>query len=350
MISARNIECRAGVFRLNASLEVKDNEYFVLLGMTGSGKTMLIESICGLRKMAGAVAIGGRDVTELEPHERMVGYVPQDGALFPHLSVRENIGFSLAVKGVFPVERSKRVEEVAGMLGITKLLDRGIPGLSGGERQRVALARALVSKPSALLLDEPVSALDEHTRDVVCRELVRLQRAFAVPVIHVCHSTEEARMVADRIGVMGEGSIVQVGTPSELFGAPNTEYVARMLRLDNIFSGIGVRKNGIACIDMPGGICIAANVVEGPVDFLVKPWEVQIQNGGSARDFSVFSGKIGIVEDRGAITRVIIDEPLFLTVHLPREMAGRLKLTAGMTVGVRIPPEAVYVFPGTGRR
>jgi ABC-type sugar transport system ATPase subunit len=232
MIAAEQLRYRIGSFSLDAALSVGTSEYFVLLGMTGSGKTLFLECLAGLRPIhGGRVFIGGRDVTAAEPRRRNIGYVPQDGALFAHLRVRDNIGFALRVRRIGKAERDRAVAGLAEKLGVSNLLDRPIEGLSGGERQRVALARALASRPAALLLDEPVSDLDEFTREAVCRELVRLQEGMAIPVIHVCHSSEEARMVADRVGIMEAGRIVQTGTPDEIMAAPASPYVARVLRL-----------------------------------------------------------------------------------------------------------------------
>lgn len=233
MICVRDMRYQADNFKLDVSLEINDSEYFVLLGMTGCGKTSLLECLCGLREISsGQVNIDGKDMTFADPRSRHIGYVPQDGALFNHLNVRNNIAFPLTVRRVDPREKEQAVNRIGEKLDIERLLDRPIPGLSGGERQRVALARALVSSPRALLLDEPVSALDDFTRDSVCRELVSLQKETRIPVLHVCHSFDEAKLVADRIGVMREGQIVQTGTPDELISRPRDTYVARVLRLD----------------------------------------------------------------------------------------------------------------------
>ncbi|RKY03149.1 hypothetical protein DRP77_06765, partial [Candidatus Poribacteria bacterium] len=188
MIRVERLNAQAGEFRLkDIDLEIGKGEYFVLLGPTGAGKTFLIECICGLRRIeSGRILINGRDVTHLEPAERNLGYVPQDYALFPTMTVFENIAFGLKVRRASNVE--ERVLKVAEMLRITHLLDRYPQGLSGGEKQRVALGRALVIEPDALLLDEPLSALDPATAETLCRELKRVQRETGVTTIHVCHN------------------------------------------------------------------------------------------------------------------------------------------------------------------
>ena len=175
------------------SFEVPSATYAVLMGRTGSGKTTLLEILCGLRAPgSGTVRIDGREVTDLPPGERGIGYVPQDGALFPTLTVREQIAFGLRMRGVAADEIATRVLEAAEGVGVSALLDRLPTGLSGGERQRVALARALVVKPSVLLLDEPLASVDEETQDGLIDLLQRTQREHRITVLHVTHSRREA--------------------------------------------------------------------------------------------------------------------------------------------------------------
>lgn len=175
------------------SFEVPSAAYAVLMGRTGSGKTTLLEILCGLRApSSGTVRIDGREVTDLPPGERGIGYVPQDGALFPTLTVREQIAFGLRMRGVAADEIATRVLEAAEGVGVFALLDRLPTGLSGGERQRVALARALVVKPSVLLLDEPLASVDEETQDGLIDLLQRTQREHRITVLHVTHSRREA--------------------------------------------------------------------------------------------------------------------------------------------------------------
>ena len=175
------------------SFEVPSAAYAVLMGRTGSGKTTLLEILCGLRSPgSGTVRIDGREVTDLPPGERGIGYVPQDGALFPTLTVREQIAFGLRMRGVAADEIATRVLGAAEGVGVSALLDRLPTGLSGGERQRVALARALVVKPSVLLLDEPLASVDEETQDGLIDLLQRTQREHRITVLHVTHSRREA--------------------------------------------------------------------------------------------------------------------------------------------------------------
>lgn len=230
MIRTENITFRVGTFQLQRlSMEIAQGEYFILLGPPGAGKTVFLECICGLKRLeSGRIYIDGRDVTNLEPRLRGIGYVPQDYALFPHLSVEHNIAFGLRSRG----EAERKVTEAADLLGIRQLLSRPIAGLSGGEKQRVALARALVLQPKILLLDEPVCALDEVTRQEVCAQLRGIQRKLGLTTIHVSHNLEEAFSVADRAAILHQGVLKQVGTMDELVLKPSSDFVARFMRCD----------------------------------------------------------------------------------------------------------------------
>jgi len=234
MIDIRDICLTAGKFQLQkASLHVLPGEYFVLMGRTGSGKSLLLQCICGLRRpSSGRIAIDGRDVTGLEPRERNLGYMPQDTGLFPHMNVWRNITFSLRARGVHRSEAVRLTMPLVEMLGIAGLLDRDCRDLSGGEKQKVALARALACRPNALLLDEPVSALDEPARVEVCAELRRVQQDLNLSVIHVCHSLAEAA-IADRVGVIDYGQVQQIGPLRQLRENPATKAVARLMRVGN---------------------------------------------------------------------------------------------------------------------
>ncbi len=230
MIRTEEIVFQVGEFELKRlSLEIATGEYFILLGPPGSGKTIFLECLCGLKRLtSGKIYIDGRDVTHLEPRLRGIGYVPQDYALFPHLSVEQNIAFGLRVRG----RSEEKVAETADMLGISQLLSRSIAGLSGGEKQRVALARALVLQPKILLLDEPVCALDEVTRQDVCKQLLAIQRKLGLTTIHVSHNLEEAFSVADRAAILHKGVLQQVGPMDELLCEPSSDFVSHFMRAE----------------------------------------------------------------------------------------------------------------------
>lgn len=209
MIELRDITTGAGEFRLTQlSFQVRAGEYAVLMGRTGRGKTTILEAICGLRRIHhGKILIEGTDVTGWMPGDRQIGYVPQDLALFPTLSVAEHLTFALKLRGQSREVMNRRCEELGDMLGITSLLNRKIDGLSGGESQRVALGRALSFHPSVLLLDEPLSALDESTRLEMHELLRRVKESTGVTTLHVTHNNAEAAALADRRFVLDDGKI-----------------------------------------------------------------------------------------------------------------------------------------------
>ena len=199
MIQLNDIAITAGDFQLSEiNLTIATGKYGVLMGRTGSGKTTLLEAIAGLSQVtAGQIILGDTDVTDMKPSQRNIGYVPQDGALFNTMSVRDHLSFALTIRKTLPAETNQRVTELAKMLEINHLLDRRPFKLSGGERQRVALGRALSFRPTTLLLDEPLSALDEQTRDQICALLDTIQNHTGVTVLHITHSLAEAERLAD---------------------------------------------------------------------------------------------------------------------------------------------------------
>jgi ABC-type sugar transport system ATPase subunit len=215
MIQLINISTRSGEFSLcNVSLHVTTGQYGVLMGRTGSGKTTLLEAIAGLKPItSGRIILEDRDVTYARPAQRGIGYVPQDGALFPTMSVHDHLAFALKIRREKAETIEKRVTELAELLGIKPLIQRSPIGLSGGERQRVALGRALSFRPKILLLDEPLSAVDENTREEMYELLRRVQTETGVTALHVTHNTAEAQLLAHSLFLMRDGKIVKEKSP-----------------------------------------------------------------------------------------------------------------------------------------
>ena len=235
------VEVRVGSFRLGpVTLKVQAGESFVLLGASGAGKTILLETIAGFhRPVAGRIRVGGREVTSLPPELRRVGLMFQDYALFPHKTVRENVEFALAF---MPADSRKAagelVERLLTVLGLVGLAERRPLNLSGGEKQRVALARALAASPDLLLLDEPLSALDERTRGALREELLAHLKSFGVTSVLVTHDRTEALRAADRLAIVEGGQILQVGPPEEVFYRPQSLAVAKFVGCENLLAGV----------------------------------------------------------------------------------------------------------------
>ncbi len=219
MIETRNLVVRNGEFTVqDANLRIAGGKYGVLMGKTGSGKTTLLEAICGLKRVvSGSIIVGEREVATLKPGARGIGLVPQDGALFPMLTVKEHLEFALRVRGWSAADQQRRVDELSALLQIESLLKRKPHQLSGGERQRVALGRALSFRPATLCLDEPLSALDDDTRHEMVELLKRVQRETGVTALHVTHNRSEAETLADVKLHIVAGEVMQV----EKFPAPH---------------------------------------------------------------------------------------------------------------------------------
>ncbi len=238
-IALRNLHKRFGrdaVALDGVDLDIHAGEFFTLLGPSGCGKTTLLRILAGLEAPnEGTLTIGGKDVTATPPHLRSVNTVFQSYALFPHLSVHDNIAFGLRMKGVAVAERERRVQEIADFIKLGALMERRVNQLSGGQRQRVALARALVCEPDVLLLDEPLSALDAGLRNQLQVELQRTQKRLGMTFVFVTHDQEEAMVMSDRIAVLDGGVIQQVGPPQTVYEHPVNAFVARFMGHVNLF-------------------------------------------------------------------------------------------------------------------
>ncbi len=222
----------------NLDLDVNAGEFFSMLGPSGSGKTTVLRLIAGFESASsGRVVIESQDVTDLAPFDRPVNTVFQDYALFPHMSIQENVEYGLRTRGVAKAERAKQALEAIDSVKLSHLSQRLPHQLSGGQRQRIALARALVLRPKVLLLDEPLGALDKQLREEMQVELKRIQREAGITFIFVTHDQEEAMRMSDRIAVFNEGSIEQIGTPQQVYEKPQTKFVASFLGVSNIFEG-----------------------------------------------------------------------------------------------------------------
>jgi len=288
-IAIRNVVKRYGsVTALHGvSLAIRDNEFFTLLGPSGCGKTTLLRCIAGFEDVTeGEIALFGQDIARLAPDHRPVNTVFQQYALFPHMTLRDNVGFGLKMKGMGLAQRNARAEAMLEMVHLGALADRYPSQLSGGQQQRVALARALAPEPRVLLLDEPLSALDLKLRQAMRVELKQLQETTGITFIFVTHDQEEALTMSDRIAVMSEGRIQQIGTARQIYEAPENRFVADFIGETNLLP-VAVRgiADGIARVVLPGGHeldCPAAQTTaEGTHHVSIRPERLSLTEAGA---------------------------------------------------------------------
>lgn len=352
MIKTDKLCFQVGSFALrDVNLDIDAGQYFVLLGPPGSGKSILLECLCGLKRAAsGRICIDGHDMTRREPRVRKVGYVPQDYALFPHCTVEENIAFGLRAHRYSHTQVRQHVTDMAEMLGIGHLLNRSTPGLSGGERQRVALARALVLQPRVLLLDEPVSALDEATRQEVCTQLFTIQRELGLTVIHVSHNQEEAFSVADQAGILNQGRLIQTGTMHELSSQPRNEFVARFMRCENILHGTALASeagNGYTVVQCQSTQISVPGQHQGDVTFMVRPehiFSVRPDDPAPPRH-NLIRVSVMRIRQAGQHMQMKLSGELALTAFVTRPEFRQMGLKEQDNLVVHIEPNDVYVLP-----
>jgi molybdate/tungstate transport system ATP-binding protein len=342
----------------DVTFSVSEGEYFVLLGKSGSGKTLLLETLCGLnRAESGRISIGDLDVTDLEPRRRGIGYLPQDYALFPHLTVYRNVAYGLFGRDLGGEDRTEKTTRLLKEMGIDDLADRHPEGLSGGEKQRVALARAMAVDPRLLVLDEPVSALDEQTRDSLCRRLKQFQRSRGTTSLHVCHNFNEMLQVADRVAVMANGTIVQTGTPQDILQRPTSVDVARLAQPGNLFTeGVSAtHRDGRVWLQLPGKVEIAAapqgkKQSHALAAVMIREENIRLLPQAPNEDDSratILTATIKEVTDLGSLIRlntVCNDRLSFVVTQSKNEYAG-LGQPVGGRVFLRIVPEDVHVIP-----
>jgi multiple sugar transport system ATP-binding protein len=350
-VELKNVTKRYGNVEVinGLSLAVEEGSFTALLGPSGCGKSTLLRMIAGLEEITqGRCFIAGTEVTDVPPAQRGAAMVFQNYALYPHLTVRQNIAFSLSIAGASREVQNKRVGEVARMLRLDELLDRRPAQLSGGQRQRVAIGRALVREPKVFLFDEPLSNLDAMLRVQMRLELAKLHQNLKTTMIYVTHDQVEAMTLADRIVVLDKGIISQVGTPLELYNKPANKFVAAFIGSPamNFFKAEIAGRDGDAySLNLPGGrtakiISRGGTVpVTASVDVGVRPEHLTLGPAGAAA--SHFDGKVSIVEQLGNSTLLYVDTP---AGQLIVEGEGNLKVAVGDTVGLSLDPAASHLF------
>ncbi len=329
------------------NLEVRDGELLTLLGASGSGKTTTLRMVAGfIEPEHGTLTFDDADVTNMHPRERGIGMVFQSVALFPNMTVFQNIAFGPAMDGWNREQVLGRVEELADLLDIRKLLHRHVREISGGEAQRVALARALAKEPRLLLLDEPLSALDPHLRERLQSEIRRVQKSLGITTIYVTHSQEEAFAISDRIAVLSDGVVLQVGTPHELYSNPSNEIVARFIGDGNIIRGRVIESSDESLlVDVNGySFSLAGEAQVGAsVLFSVKPEQVILEPDVKQK---LGMGKVISVTPSVGLYKV---ELVFAEYHISsivydKKKAEVLMQKVNSEVGVSFAPGSVVVL------
>jgi spermidine/putrescine transport system ATP-binding protein len=333
------IEIRSAVKRYGTttalhsiSLEIADNEFFTLLGPSGCGKTTLLRCIAGFEDLNdGEIRLFGRDIARLDPNHRPVNTVFQQYALFPHMTVLENVAFGLKMKGMALADRTARAGKMLEMVHLSAFADRMPAQLSGGQQQRVALARALAPEPKVLLLDEPLSALDLKLRQAMRVELKMLQEQTGITFVFVTHDQEEALTMSDRIAVMSQGRVQQVGTARDIYEVPVNRFVADFIGETNLLEVTVDAVSGAAAkVTLPGGqkiTCPAAQgVMPGKHHLSIRPERISL----------VAKGELDAVVDR--------------IVYLGTDLQILTHLTTGEAFHIRIQNSARIALPAPGDR
>jgi spermidine/putrescine transport system ATP-binding protein len=355
MVELRNVSKVFGSFTAlqEVSFTINEGEFMTFLGPSGCGKTTCLRLISGFdTPTTGQVFIGGKDVTFDPPYRRDVNQVFQSYALFPHLSIFENIAFGLRMKKVAPGDIKRRVDRVVEMTSLQQFVDRKPAQLSGGQRQRVALARAIVCEPKVLLLDEPLSALDAKLRTQMRLELKQLQKRLGITFVFVTHDQEEALTMSDRVAVLSAGRVEQIGTVNEIYYQPATRFVATFIGETNIVEAdVLGRDNGLVRCRVEGGLELT--VRESPLTaharilLSLRPEKIRLSrlNPGGA---NVFPGKICVEIFKGAVDdlTVRVEGGLELGALLTNDGQQEFDFHEGEEVFCRIQPEDINVIAG----
>ena len=324
MLALSNIYLKKGAFTLKeVSLTVQDHEYFVILGRTGSGKTLLLETIAGLQRHTGTICHNTRDITTIPPEKRKVGFVYQDFALFPNMSVIKNIRFS---DRYHKKTTDTGWDELIEFLDLGNLLNRNIHHLSGGEKQRVALARAIYSRPDILLLDEPLSAIDPSFRNTIMENLKGLNHRFQITVVHVTHNFREAAYLADKIGIMINGELVQKGSVQDVLQHPHTIPVAQFLGFKNIL------PNRLISPNPKGGY------------FSINPALVDISDQPLDRDYNISGICLEIKEDTDHFKLLFDVDNCTVFTKIPKQIYDPTITQVGALLNLSFPQSAVTRF------
>jgi molybdopterin-binding protein len=345
MLKISKLSVRLGLFELrDVTFEVAHGEYFVLLGMSGAGKSVLLRLISGLAQPdAGEIVLNGKLITNEKIQKRKVGMVFQDSVLFPHLDVFRNISYPLKIRGFRKEAVKKKVGELAELTNVGHLLGRFPHNLSGGESQRVALARILATEPDCLLLDEPLSSLDVQLRGEL-RSLLRKINENGQTIVHVTHDYEEAILLAHRIGVIEQGTLVQTGEPRIVFRHPKSEFVARFVGIKNFFPGELIDQGSSMKIFRSGQTEFSVLSDEPPGEgyVVIRAEDIVVSaHRASSSAVNNFRGKVVSLEPARIGTEVTADIGIMLAALLTDESVDKLNLKTGSPVWLSFKASAI---------
>jgi len=338
------------------SLQIGQGEFFSLLGPSGCGKTTTLRMIAGFEQpTTGTISLLGEDIRGQPPHRRNVNMVFQNYALFPHLTVFDNVAFGLQVKRIPRAETRRRVAEALSMIRLPGLEHRKPAQLSGGQQQRVALARALVNRPAVLLLDEPLGALDQKLRKEMQLELKRLQREVGITFIYVTHDQEEALTMSDRIAVMHQGRVLQVDGPRALYEHPATRFVADFIGVTNFLQGRLVSiADGTARVEVDGLGQVRAHLAEGieagqKVTLAIRPERMQLLSsnlpGGDNHAPGIVEDIVFVGNDTQYFVRLNNGPQVMVREQNETPLSEASMVSVGQTVGVRWSPDSTSLLP-----
>lgn len=334
---------------VDISFDVAEGELMVILGPSGAGKSKTLEIVAGIEEAdSGEVFINGVDVSKVQPRKRKIGFVFQDYSLFPHKTVYENIAFGLKMRGESTVRET--VAEIAKEMKVDNLLERYPDQISGGEQQRVALARALVTRPEILLFDEPLSSLDQRVREELRKSLKKIQRKHKVTTLYVTHDYVEAIALAHKIGVLKKGSVLQYGTPEEIFYHPVSREVAEFTGTTNIFDGEVVESSEkLSRVSLNGiEISINRNLPKGNVTICIRPESIMFIRPDRPASFqNIYSGRIEEMESFGSAMQrvgVVVDGMNFF-INVPNHVAEKMELNVGKDVRISLKDEKIHFLP-----
>lgn len=339
MINLTGIEVKFGDFTAlkDINIHVQEGQFYTFLGPSGCGKTTTLRTITGfIKPTQGRVVVKGKDITDMPVEKRNIGMVFQNYALFPTMSVYENIAFGLRVNKVNKTDIDRRVREMGKKVELSdKQLIRKVAELSGGQQQRVAIARALVNRPRVLLLDEPLGALDLKLRKDMQNELKNIQRTTGITFIYVTHDQEEALSMSDTVVVMAEGRIQQIGTPVDIYNEPINAFVADFIGESNIVDGV-MKEDFVVSFSGHTFDCVDKGFAKGePVDVVIRPEDVDVV----PVEKGMLSGKVFSVTFKGDYYEIIVDVAGFKWMLETSDYVGE-----GQVIGLHIEPDAIHVM------